>query len=217
MTTIILTCTVNVKPYIFCMNQTDPNERKDIYLKTVLQWLNKTNFNIVLLENSGYNFDELNNEKQIYKNRFEVITFSENNLEEAKYLKDEPSKGASELFSINYAFKHSKLIYLSNFIIKITGRFFINELEEYLSQFDLNNYDCLTQQDRNRCEMVGSHYKNFSNIFNIKLLDNNNHYDGHVENIWKQRTSKYNNNLLCKIFKIDKTQRGGLDMSYYDI
>ena len=217
MTTIILTSTVNVKPYIFCMYQIDPNERKNTYLKSVLQWLHETNFNIVLVENSGYNFDELNNEKEIYKNRFEVITFTENNLEEANYLKGEPSKGASEMFAINYAYKHSKLIHLSNFIIKITGRFFINELEEYLSQFDLNNYDCLTQQNTNRCEMVGSHYKNFVDIFNLKLINNNNQYDGHVESIWKLRTSKYNNNLLCKLFKIDKTQRGGLDMCYYDI
>jgi len=217
MTTIILTSTVNVKPYIDCIYQIDPNERKNTYLKTVLQWLHETNFNIVLVENSGYTFDELNNEKEIYKNRFEVITFIENNLEEANYLKNETSKGASEMFAINYAFQHSKLIHLSNFIIKITGRFFINELEEYLSQFDLNNYDCLTQQNINRCEMVGSHYKNFVDIFNLKLINNNNQYDGLVESIWKLRTSKYNNNLLCKLFKIDKTQRGGLDMCYYDI
>ena len=119
MTTIILTSTVNVnyaKDYLF---QIDPHNRIQTYLRSILQWLNKTNFKIILVENSGYKFDELNNEKQIYKDRFEVITFKENEVPEANYLKDNISKGSSEIFSIKYAFDHSKIIHSSNFIIKI--------------------------------------------------------------------------------------------------
>ena len=107
MTTIILTSTINVnlkKCYLF---QKDANSRLDTYLKSILQWLYKTNFNIILVENSGYNYNELNNEKEIYKHRFEVITFIEDELEEARYLKNNNSKGASEIFSIQYAFFHS--------------------------------------------------------------------------------------------------------------
>ena len=90
--TIILTSTVNInekKAYIYQKNK---DERINTYLKSILQWLNKTNFNIVLVENSGYNFNELNNEKKIYKDRFEVITFKQNILkiiiqkEQVKYL-----------------------------------------------------------------------------------------------------------------------------------
>ena len=216
-TTIILTSTVNVnlnKSYLF---QTCKNERLETYLKSVLQWLNKTKFNIILVENSGYNFDELNNEKILYKDRFEVITFKESELDEAKYISNNNSKGASEVFAINYAFNHSKIIKKSNFIIKITGRYFIPELEEYISKYDLNNYDCLTQYNRDRCEMVGSHYKNFSVIFNINLINKNNYYDGHIENIWKERTSSYKNILICKKFTIERTQRGGLQQYFNDI
>ena len=209
MITIILTSTVNVdynKVYLF---QKDPISRKEIYLKSILQWLHKTNFHIIVVDNSGYEYNELDNEKTIYKNRFEVISFKENELEETKYLENKVSKGASEIFSIDYAYRHSTIIHQSNFIIKITCRYFIPELEDYLRVFDLNKWDCLTQNIRNRCEMVGSHYKNFNNIFNINLLNNNNEYDGDVENIYQFRTSKFPNVLICKKFTIELTQRGG--------
>ena len=217
MTTIILTSTVNVNPCKSYVFQRDHILRIETYLKSILQWLTKTNFNIILVENSGYHYDELNNEKEMYKNRFEVITFNEINLEEAQYLKGLSSKGASEMFAINYAYLHSKLIHPSNFIIKITARFFIDELEPYLSLFDLNDYDCLTQQNRDRCEMVGSHYRYFSDIFNIHLINDKNHYDGHAEDVWKFRTSKCKKILICKTFNINETQRGGVSQKYTTI
>ena len=58
-TTIILTSTVNVnikKSWLFQINK---NDRLDTYLKSVKQWLENTKFNIILVENSGYNFNEL--------------------------------------------------------------------------------------------------------------------------------------------------------------
>jgi len=211
--TIILTSTVNINKKKSYLYQIDKNERINTYLKSILQWLNKTNFNIILVENSGYNFDELNYEKDKYKNKFEVISFKETEISDAKYLMNNDSKGASEIFAINYAFKNSKLIKnidKSNFIIKITARYFIPELEQYLSNYNLDEYDCLTQNNRNRCEMVGSHVNNFKDIFNINLLNKNNVYDSLIENIWKYRTSKYNKILICKEFSIESTQRGGL-------
>jgi hypothetical protein len=212
MTTIILTSTVIVnhkKSYLF---QTDIKSRIETYLTSILQWLNKTNFKIILVENSGYNFDELNNEKELYKDRFEVITFTESKLEEAKYLENNNSKGVSEIFAINYAFKNSKIIHSSNFIIKVTARYFISDLEKFLSYFDLDKYDCLTQNNRNRCEMIGSHYKNFSQIFSDKNI-----FTGHVESVYKVRTSKYSKVLICKIFNITETQRGGLNEKFNNI
>uniref|UniRef100_A0A6C0HED9 Uncharacterized protein n=1 Tax=viral metagenome TaxID=1070528 RepID=A0A6C0HED9_9ZZZZ len=209
--TIILTSTVNVnmnKSHIF---QKSVDSRLETYMKSILQWLTKTNFNIVLVENSGYTFEELNNEKEVFKDRFEVFTFKEDQLEEAKYLKNNDSKGASELFAIDYAFEKSKLVHSTNFIIKITCRYFIPELEEYLSKYDLNDYDCLTQNDGLRCEMVGSHYNNFKFIFNTSTLNQYGNYTYHIEWIWKMRTSLCDNILVCKEFKIERTQRGGLE------
>jgi len=172
-TTIILTSTINVGSNISCLYQKNSTDRLSLYLKSVRQWLFNTKFNIILVENSGYNYDELNSEKQQYKNRFEVITFKEEQLKQATYLKNEHSKGAHEVFAIYYAFCNSKIIHSSNFIIKITGRFYIPDLEKYLSRYHLDDYDCLTQYNKDRCEMVGCHYANFSYIFNIYFFYKN--------------------------------------------
>ena len=216
-TTIILTTTVNVNFKKYAIFQTDSNERKNLYIDRVRKWLQNTNFNIILVENSGYNYEELNTEKNIYKDRFEVITFNEPEVPEAKYLENNDSKGSSELFSINYAFNHSTLAKQSNFIIKITGRFFIPDFEQFLNQYDLDNYDALTQFNTFRCEVVGSHIKNFWFIFSLHAIDNNSNYNSHIEFTWKQRISIYPNILVCKEFNIESTQRGGCDQRFIDI
>jgi hypothetical protein len=171
--TIILTCTVNVNIDKDNLVQTCPKERANTYVKSILQWLNDTTFNIIVVENSDYSFEELNTEKEKYNSRFEIIKFNENTHENAQYLKNNKSKGDSEIFSINYAFDKSNLIQSSHFIIKVTGRYFIPTLEDYLHEFNLNEYECLTQNNRNRCEMVGCHYRNFLDIFNTNIDDIN--------------------------------------------
>jgi len=214
--TIILTCTVNVNLNKSCVYQKNKDERIQVYLKKIHLWLDKTNFNIIVVENSGYLFDELKIEQNIHNNRFEIITFDEKPLPEAMYLKNNDSKGASEVFSILYAFNNSRLIHNSIFIIKITGRYFIPELEEYLKLHDLNKYDCLTQHDKDRCEMVGSHYNIFTHMFDTNLLDMNK-YNGHIESVWKYRASNCKNVLTCKLFEIEKTQQGGINNIYVNI
>ena len=183
---IILTSTVNVQNKSFLF-QTDKEERLKQYLKTVKRWLYETDFIIVLIENSGYSYHELNDELIRFKGRFEIITFNEADEPSAKYLKNIRSKGASEIFSINYAYNNSYLLNNATFIIKITGRYFVPQLEDYLSNFDLSEYDGLIQNNPNRCEIVGTHIDNFNNIFNINLLDKNNRYRDHVEDVFKHR------------------------------
>jgi hypothetical protein len=214
MITIILTCTVFVNYKKICLVQTNPNERIQTYLKSIRQWLNNTNFHIIVVENSGYTFSELTIEKIKYKDRFEIITLNES--DEPPYLRNNLSKGSSEIFSIHYAFLKSTRVKSSNFIIKVTGRFFIPDLENYLKQYDLDKYDCLTQHNRDRCEMVGCHYKMFSTIFNIYLLDIKG-YNGHIEDLWKLRTNKCANVLVCNPFQIEPTVRGGADEVYTTI
>jgi hypothetical protein len=209
--TIILSSTVTVNTTLSCLFQVDKSERLQTYLKSILQWLHTTDFNIIVVENSGYMFDELNHEKELYKNRFEVITFNESDEVSALYLHDNISKGAHEIFAINYAFDHSVLIHSTNFIIKVTARFFIPEMNAYLNSIDVNKYDCLVQNNRDRCEMVGSHYKNFNSIFNKEINDD------HIENVWKKRTTLYSDILICKEFTIEETIRGGDIIPYTTI
>jgi hypothetical protein len=43
------------------------------------------------------------------------------------------------------------------------------------------------------------------------MVDEYNKYDYWIERIWKMRTSLCDNILVCKEFKIERTQRGGLE------
>ena len=207
---IILTSTVCVKPNVSWMFQKNPHERRDSYLKSVFQWLYNTKFKIILVENSGYSFPELYREKNEMYNRFEVITFDEKNTPEAIECIQSSSKGASELFAIQYACDHSRLVNQNPFIIKITARFYIKEFEIYLKNLDLNNLDCLVQHGRYRCEIVGCKFEHVPYIFSPSTY-------WLVEKIYQSRVKKYNNIHECKQFKIEPTQRGGLNEQYTTI
>jgi hypothetical protein len=214
--TIILTSTVYIQPKSVVF-QTSKEERINSYIKPVKKWLYNTNFHVILVENTGYSFPELEEDKVFYQDRFEVISFVEKDCKEAKYLEKDEGKGTSEMFAINYAFYHSKLIKNSLFIIKITARYFISELENYLSSIDLNSYAGLCQNDIDRCEMVGAHIDKFPIIFNRYLINENGNYEQHVENIYKLRMTWFDNILRCKVFEIEPTKRGGLDQLFYNI
>jgi succinylglutamate desuccinylase len=77
---IILTTTVNVTKH--SAFQVDKNERINTYLKSIISWLENTDLNIIVVENSGYLFEELKNELNLYHDKFELITFDE---KEQKY------------------------------------------------------------------------------------------------------------------------------------
>ena len=215
-TTIILTTTVTVQDKVYLF-QTDKNERAQVYTKKIKQWLYQSNFKIVVVENTGYTFEELNEEKEKFKNRFEVISYVEYEVEEADFLKGIPYKGASEIFAIEYAYNTSSLCKDADFIIKITGRFFIPSFEEYLKQFDLNQYDVITQYKQNRCEMLGCHKNHFYTIFNTHLINQNGEYNGNVEDIYQYRCSLYDKKIHCPEFPIEGTQRGGINEVFYNI
>ena len=221
---IILTCTVNVQPHKSWVFQKDRDSRIRTYTRSISQWLQKTNFNIVVVDNSGYDFsdghDFVMNGGGESRPRLDIVCFNECDVEEAGYLKTNDSKGASEMFAIDYAYNHSAVARAAKFVIKITGRYFIEELEDFMNQLpDLDAYDCLTQFKRSRCEMVGSHAKNFTDVFALQLLNQCGRYDGHVEHIWRFRTSQYSDQrvLVCKEFAIEPTVRGGINETFYSI
>ena len=148
MSILLLTTTVNVQDKL-SLREIDPLERIATYTKSLSQWLEKTKFRIVVIENTGHSFPEWEDWKEKYKDRLEVISFRESDVEDAEYLKGNNSKGASEIFAINYARSHSKWIGEigkigeMDFLIKVTGRFFIPDLEGYLESIELDQYDVL--------------------------------------------------------------------------
>lgn len=210
MTIILLTTTVNTQNKL-ALREIDPLDRIATYTKSLSQWLEKTKFKIVVVENTGHSYSEWNEWREKYIDRLEIITFRENDLEEASYLVGNNSKGASEIFAINYAYQHSKWIRDENFLIKVTGRFFIPGLEAFLQTVDINVYDGLTQNNTSRCQMIGTSISLFPVIFHPQLINKDGHYNGHVESIYEERmdTLPKERRLRCPDFEIEPTLEGG--------
>ena len=202
---ILLTTTVNTKKDMKFMFQNNTNERVQQYIKTIKQWLTKTDYKVVVVENSGYTFEELNREKQVYKDRFEVITFNEETAKGAEYLK---------------AIKNKGLLHSSDHIIKVTGRYFIPGLESYLSRMYLEPYMAIRQMNIDRCELIGSRKDVFNTIFNLEMLDQTGKYNPHAEDVYKYRMHTLMDQqkvLVLPLFTIEKTQRGGTNEQFNDI
>ena len=209
---ILLTCTVNTQPHISWLKQRDGNERLKMYLDVITKWLTKTNLHIVTIENSGI---DLKNELLLknpnfninqYLDRFESITYTYERIpiEDKHFLDTHESKGHHELYAINYAYKNSKLIKECDYILKITGRYFIPKLESILLESlkkcneNQNNMVNIIRQSQkwrgwNRCEILGCHISNFDDLFkypsyndmleeeytdriNLKQRNNSNYY-----------------------------------------
>ena len=167
---LILTATVNVHDNINCLAQTDCAQRQAIYEDSVRNWMRKSNFRVVLVENSGFNFESLKKEFSEEKNRFEYITFTLADLSEAdqKILKNTTSKGFHEVASIRYAMRNSNILAAKNkytHVIKLTGRYFIPALETLVKEKLRRETLALRQADRNRCEFVGCSQEEFERVF----------------------------------------------------
>jgi hypothetical protein len=209
---ILLTTTVSVKKDMKFVAQSDKDERVQTYLKAIRKWLQNTEYKVVVVENSGYTFEELGKEKIKYKDRFEVITFTEETLKGAEYMKEITNKGDHEVFAIQYAYEHSKLLHDSDFIIKITGRYYVPGLQPYLQRIYLKQYHAISQSDSGRCELIGCSNEAFPMMFDLNMEDANG-YNAHAESVYKYRMTKKIESkelLVLPTFSIDPTQRGGV-------
>jgi hypothetical protein len=205
---IVLTATVYVqnKLYIF---QKDYQSRIDVYVKSIRQWI-KTGFKIVVIENSGYTFPEIERVANL-----EIITYNEMQLPECKHLLENTSKGASELFAINYALKKT-LFKNFDFVIKVTGRYFIPGFEKYLNDFLTESFQVICQNEPNRCEFVGCSKHICFNFFDTSLRLNDGTYCHHIEHLYNERINKFDTIFICNKMFIEPTIHGGIEkVNYY--
>lgn len=206
---ILLTCTVKINNNIKYLSQKDKDVRINQYLKSIKDWLYNTNFNIIVVDNSNYNFDELSEFKKIFKSRLEIISFDEKNVTNYNEIINSDSKGDHELLAINYAYQNSNLIKKSDFIIKITGRYYIPEFQNFINSIDIYKYDYITQNSLEpSCEILGTSNKKFKELFNLS----NKKEISFIELEYKNRiysNNKNNNILVIPLFKIEPTIQGG--------
>ena len=202
---IILTCTVNVGKNIRVLAQKDSNERKQLYLNSINSWINYTPFNIIVVDNSGYTFPELTP-----TDKLQIVSYTEEALPEParSILASDPSKGIHEIYAINYAYRNSKFTNC-DFIIKVTGRYYIPNLETYLKE---PLPDFIRQNNNSRCELVGCKKEYFNYLFNVSLEYNGNeHNRDFIEIIYKRRIDnmdKIKKVLNLQPLKIPATRTG---------
>lgn len=116
---ILLTSTVYpaIEGYIV-----NPEDRKKEYTTAINYYLAKTSYNIVVVDNSDYNFAN-----DIDNIRLESLFYKADG-EDAVY-----GKGYGEAKILDYAIRHSKFLQNVGQIIKITGRHIIVNIESLLS------------------------------------------------------------------------------------
>lgn len=222
---IILTTTVYVNRSKIHISQNDPTERVNIYLKSIKQWLENTNLKIVVVENSGYPFDELKEYLEKYSRRFELLLYDESKMPDsffdyycAKCLRLPndylyTSKGGSEMLAINYAHDNSKLLKHVSYIFKITARYFISNFEEHLTkEMNIYAFSGFTQNNPGRCEVLGIHKNYFDDVFFVNGLYCKKCalYHHHVEELFQHRLSFIPENKIhaFPIFQIEPTVSG---------
>lgn len=129
---IILLMTGTVDPNkMYNTKLTNVEERRRQYLNAIDFYLNNTNLKIIFCENTGHDlYSEIKNKKK--ETRLEYLTFHGNN-----YFK-ELGKGFGEKKILEYIFNKSKLIKYCKYIIKVTGRVIIININEIIQQIKLN-------------------------------------------------------------------------------
>ena len=202
---LLMTTTVNIFQNVSWLSQRNKQERLKMYGKKIMKWLNKTNLKIVVVENSGHNFKDLT--KHI-SNRFEIVSFKYSD-DQKKIMNKYIAKGQHEIFALNYACNNSKLVKECDYVIKITGRYFVPNLESILNK-ELNKnpkIDFIRQtslwRNMNRCEIVGCSKNNINKLFYFPLKNDM------MEQEMMDRMVKSKNILNLPVMKLDeKTKQG---------
>lgn len=114
---ILLTACVNPQGMVFTAIQ-DAEKRKKQYIEAIKYYISYTNFKIVVVENTLFDFATFFTPEE----RVEFLTFDGNSFD--KNL----GKGYGEGIILNYAFSNSRLIERSNHIIKISGRHIVSNV-----------------------------------------------------------------------------------------
>ena len=126
---LLLTACVNPDGMHFTALQ-DPKVRYKQYIDAVRFYLEKTSLKVVFIDNSGCDIS-FEFEEYIRKERLEVLYFNGNSFDKKL------GKGYGEMLIIEHALKYSCFISKSQYILKITGRLKLLNLDLVLKQITL--------------------------------------------------------------------------------
>lgn len=124
---ILMTACVRPDGMIYTSLQ-DPWIRASQYVEAIDFYLRETDYNIVFCENSGVDlWNEISASQK--ETRLEYLTFNGNNYDK-KY-----GKGYGEAKIIQHAFQHSIFLKEASYVIKITGRVKVLNIDELAKGF----------------------------------------------------------------------------------
>ena len=209
-TLIILTTTVNV----FNVNkvfQKSSSERLQTYISSINKWL-KTDFKIVVVDNSGYTFPEIKPTKNLH-----IISYFYNKIdvnESDKFILFSNEKGHHEMLAINYAFNHIPNEWKYEKIFKLTGRYFIPNFKQYVDNIPQEALYYIQNRDV-MCELYGGKRENVIDLFKLPTIKNKRQIS---ETIKKERIDEIlrktnNKNIVYKFPKllVDPVIKGSRD------
>ena len=161
---IILTTTVNVFD-VHVLYQKSKSDRIKTYNKSISKWL-KTNFKIIVVDNSGYNFPNF-----IENERFIKLNYVYEELDipsEYNFIRKSKNKGTHEMLSIIYAQQNIPTCWKYKKIFKLTGRYFIPYFYDHIKNIDKKSKFYI-QDNEDRCELFGCHKDYFNYLFILPI------------------------------------------------
>jgi len=104
------------------------DERKNIYIESITKWLNNTPFNIFVVESSNYPFNEFKDNERFYCHTF---SFNE------KFPSSSQSE-ANSILNILDNIKDNEKYKKCKYILKVTGRYYLDGIENVLNNLEDN-------------------------------------------------------------------------------
>lgn len=128
---IFLTACINPEKMAFTA-LLDIDLRKKHYINAINFYLIKTNLKILFVENSGVDLSYLF-QKEIKNDRLEMLTFNGNDHQKSL------GKGVGEMVILEHAIAKSIFFKKTDFLFKITGRYKILNINQFIKQYFKNN------------------------------------------------------------------------------
>jgi hypothetical protein len=198
-TIIILTTTVEIFN-VYKVFQQDKNDRLNTYLTAIKKWLN-TDFKIIVVDNSGYTFSELETNENLH-----IVSYHHNNVnisEEHKFILSSTEKGHHEMLAIYQAFDNIPSNWKYEKIFKLTGRYYIPNFKHIISNIPQEALYYIQNRDV-MCELYGGKKDNVMDLFKLPTIKNKKQIS---ETIKKERIDKIlenypNKNIVYKFPKL---------------